>query len=285
MKEFEYLRPETIEEAIALRCKYERCSVLLNGGTDIVIQLRERLIAPEYVIDIKHIPGLKQITFRKEDGLYIGACVTMNEIGENEDVKKYYPFLVEAAHSVGSKQVRNRGTLVGNIVNASPLCDTGTPLYVCEAKMCIVGKDGNREIPITEFITFVRKTVLKPDEIVVGIKVPYTEGATGIFTKVSRRKEVDLSTICGTVLKLGDSYRIAFGAVAPTPVRLPKTESLLKDKKLTPELIKEAAKLACTEISPISDIRASKEYRHDVVEVTVRRSLEQLAKEVWQNEI
>lgn len=276
MKEFEYLRAETLEEVIALRLEHEGCSVLLNGGTDIVIQLRERLITPEFVIDIKHIPGLSKITFHKEDGLSIGACVTMNEIGDNEDVKKYYPYLAEAARSVGSKQVRNRATLVGNIVNASPLCDTGTPLYVCEAKMCIVGKEGSREVPISEFITFVRKTVLKPDEIVIGCKVPYIEEARGIFTKVSRRKEVDLSTICGTVLKLGDSYRMAFGAVAPTPIRLPETEALLNGKKLTPELIEEAAKLARTEVSPISDIRASKKYRLDVVEVTVRRSLEEL---------
>jgi carbon-monoxide dehydrogenase medium subunit len=275
MREFEYLRPETVEEAVALRQKHEGCSVLLNGGTDIVIQLRDHLISPEFVIDIKHIQGLNRLTFRKEDGLYIGACVTMNELGDNEDVRKYYPFLQKAAYSVGSKQVRNRATLVGNIVNASPLCDTGTPLYVCEAKVCIVGKDGEREVLISEFITFVRKTALRPDEVVVGIRVPYIEGAHGIFTKVSRRREVDLSTICATVLKLGDSYRIAFGAVAPTPIRLDKTESLLSGKWLTPELIDDAAKLARTEVSPITDIRASKEYRYDVVEVTLRRSLEQ----------
>lgn len=274
MREFEYLRPETVEEAVTLREKYEGCSVLLNGGTDIVIQLRDHLISPKFVIDIKHIPGLKRLTFHKEEGLYIGACVTMNELGDNEDVKKYYPFLQEAAYSVGSKQVRNRATLVGNIVNASPLCDTGTPLYVCDAKVCIAGKEGEREIPISEFITFVRKTVLRPDEVVVGIKVPYTEGTEGIFTKVSRRKEVDLSTICATVLKIKDIYRIAFGAVAPTPIRLKKTENLLNNNLLTPELIEEAAKLARTEVSPITDVRASKEYRYDVVEVTVRRSLE-----------
>lgn len=274
MKEFEYLRPETVEEAIALRSKHEGCSVLLNGGTDIVIQLRDHLITPEYVIDIKRIPGLKKLTFSEEEGLFIGACVTMNELGDSEEVQKYYPFLAEAALTVGSKQVRNRATVIGNIVNASPLCDTGTPLYVCEAKMCIAGKDGEREVPIEEFITFVRKTSLKSDEIVIGIRVPYSEGAKGIFTKVSRRKEVDLSTICSTVLMVNDSYRMAFGAVAPTPIRLPKTEELLYAKTLTSKLIEEAAKLARTEVSPISDIRASKEYRLDVVEVAVRRSLE-----------
>jgi carbon-monoxide dehydrogenase medium subunit len=198
----------------------------------------------------------------------------LNQISDNEEVKQYYSFLAEAARSVGSKQIRNRATLAGNIVNASPLCDTGTPLYVCESKMCIVGKEGKHEVLMEDFITFVRKTALKPDEIVVGCRVPYVEDAKGIFTKVSRRKEVDLASICGTVLKAGEDYRIAFGAVAPTPIRLHKMENLINGKELTPELIDEAAKLARTEVSPISDIRASKEYRLDVVEVTVRRSLE-----------
>lgn len=277
MREFVYLRPGSIAEAISMRCEHEGCSVVLNGGTDIVIQLRDRLIKPDYVIDIKHIDGLRAITFTKEAGLFIGACVTMNEIGNNEFVKTYYPYLAEAALSVGSKQVRNRATAVGNVVNASPLCDVGTPLYVTDAVLCISGKDGEREVPIREFITFVRRTLLKADEIVTGIKVPYIEGLKGIFTKVARRKEVDLSTICGTVARVGDSYRFAFGAVAPTPVRLPKTEALLEGKSLTDGLIEEAAKLARTEVSPIDDVRASKEYRLDVVEVIVRRGLKELA--------
>jgi len=285
MKEFEFLSPETVEEAIALLCEYEGCSVLLNGGTDVIIRLRERLIAPEYIIDIKHIPGLHEITFCKEAGLFIGACVTMNEISEHEEIKKHYEALADAARSVGSKQIRNRATLVGNIVNASPLCDTGTPLYAYEAMICIVGKEGEREVPITEFITFVRKTVLKPDEIVMGVKISYIEGAKSLFTKVSRRKEVDLATVCGTILKKDDSYRLAFGAVAPTPIRLYSTENLLNEKSLSPELIEEAAKLARSEVSPISDIRASKEYRLDVVEAIVRRSLEQFSEEVRAHEI
>lgn len=279
MKEFAYLRPETIAEAIQMRQQFGKQAVILNGGTDIVIQLRERLIAPDYVIDIKHISGLNQITFDEKDGLTIGCCVTMNQLGGDPIVREKYPYLANAALSVGSKQVRNRATCIGNIVNASPLCDTGTPLYVLNAVLCVEGANGKREIPISEFIAFVRRTTLQADEIVTAIRVPYLPEAKGIFTKVARRKEVDLSTICGTVLKNGDEYRLAFGAVAPTPVRLPKTEALVSGKELTEELIDEAAKLARTEVSPISDIRASKEYRLDVVEVLVRRSLTQLAKE------
>ena len=274
MNEFEYLQPKTIAEACAL--KEQGKGVVFNGGTDIVILLRERLIHPEYVIDIKKIPGLTGITFDKQEGLTIGACVTVAEISENPFVKEFYPFLAEAAGSLGSKQVRNRATCAGNIINASPLCDTGTPLYVLDAKLVIEGKNGVREEVITDFIKFVRKVDLAPDEIVTAIKVPYVEGTKGIFTKVARRKEVDLSTICGTVARVGGEYHIAMGAVAPTPVRLPKTEALVNGAPLTEEIIEEAAKLARTEVSPIDDVRASKEYRLDVVEVIVRNSLRAL---------
>lgn len=277
MREFEFLQPKSIAEAIAMRVEHGDRLVVYNGGTDIVIQLRDRLIAPDYVMDVKKIPGLHEITFSEKEGLFIGACVTMNEIGGNEAVRTHYPFLAEAALSVGSKQVRNRATSVGNIVNASPLCDTGTPLYVADAVMCLEGQNGKREVPIREFITFVRRTVLQKDEIVTGIKVPYDKDLRGIFTKVARRREVDLSTICATVARSGNEWKLAFGAVAPTPVRLPKTEELLRGKEITEALIDEAAKLARTEVSPIDDVRASKEYRLDVVEVIVRRSLKALA--------
>ncbi len=277
MREFEFLQPKSIAEAIAMRVEHGDRLVVYNGGTDIVIQLRDRLIAPDYVMDVKKIPGLHEITFSEKEGLFIGACVTMNEIGGNEAVRTHYPFLAEAALSVGSKQVRNRATSVGNIVNASPLCDTGTPLYAADAVMCLEGSNGKREVPIREFITFVRRTVLQKDEIVTGIKVPYDKDLRGIFTKVARRREVDLSTICATVARSGNEWKLAFGAVAPTPVRLPKTEELLRGKEITEALIDEAAKLARTEVSPIDDVRASKEYRLDVVEVIVRRSLKALA--------
>ena len=277
MKDFAFLQPKTVAEAIALRQTHGSRLVVYNGGTDIVIQLRERLIAPDYVMDIKKIPGLCDLRFSEMEGLYIGAGVTMNALGENAQVREHYPYLADSALSVGSKQVRNRATCIGNIVNASPLCDTGTPLYVCDAVVCIAGAEGTREVPIREFITFVRRTVLKPDELVLGIRVPYDPERKGIFTKIARRKEVDLSTICGTVARSGKSWRMAMGAVAPTPVRLPKTEALLEGKALTKALLDEAAALAQTEVSPIDDVRASKQYRLDVVGAIVRRSIEALA--------
>lgn len=276
MREFVYLRPGSIAEAISMRCEHEGCSVLLNGGTDVVIQLRDRLIKPDYVIDIKRIEGLREITFSKEAGLFIGACATMNEIGGNEHVKAHYPYLAEAALSVGSKQVRNRATCIGNIVNASPLADTATPLYCYDAVVEIAGPAGKREVPIQKFILFVRKVDLQEGEIVTGIRVPCVE-AKGEFYKIARRSQVDLSTVCGTVLRVGDEYRVAMGSVAPTPLRLPKTEALLKGRKLDAALIAEAAALAATEVSPIDDVRADRQYRLDMVSYIVRDALGKLA--------
>lgn len=169
MKQFNYLAPKSLPEALAFLAEHGDSAVVFSGGTDVVVRLRDNLIAPEYVIDIKKIPGLDTITFDEKTGLTIGACVTMNEIGANEYVQKYYPYLGKAALSVGSKQVRNRATCIGNIVNASPLADTGTPLLANDAVILAEGPEGKREIPIREFFIFVRKTALKKDEIVTAI--------------------------------------------------------------------------------------------------------------------
>ena len=272
MKEITYIAPESISEALKLLTKHKGKAVIFNGGTDVMIRLRENLIQPDYVIDIKRIPGLKEITFKK-DGLHVGCCATMNEIAEHADVRKYYPYYAKACASVGSKQVRNRATCIGNIVNASPLADSATPLYAMDAVLLIEGPEGKREVPVREFITFVRKTVLAEDEIVLGVRVPYIKGAKGVYTKNSRRKEVDLSNVCATVVRTGDEYRIAFGSVAPTPKRLEKTEKLLNGKKITPALIEKAKQTAVTEVAPIDDVRASKVYRLDIVQAIIENSL------------
>jgi carbon-monoxide dehydrogenase medium subunit len=271
------MAPETVEDAVKLYEKHGNSAVIMAGATDVVVRLRDKLISPDFVIDIKRIKGLTGIEFSEKNGLRFGACVTLNELAGNEYVKRCYPFLAEAAESVGSKQLRNRATCVGNIVNASPLADTATPLYVCGAIIETEGPSGKREIPIADFIKFVRRVDLIPGEIVTGIRVPYVFGIEGKFFKISRRHEVDLSTVCGTVAKVGRDYRIALGAVAPTPLRLKKTEALLSGKELTPQLISQAAELAVSEISPIDDVRASRRYREHISALIVRRGLEHFA--------
>ena len=276
MKAFEYLLPRTLEEAVALKKQHGTSAVVMAGSTDIVVRMRDNLMQPDYVIDLKGVPGLGGVTFSEKDGLHIGALATMNEIAANADVCAHYPTLAKAAASVGSRQVRNRATCIGNIVNASPLADTATPLYCYDAVVEIVGPAGKREVPIQKFILFVRKVDLQEGEIVTGIRVPCVE-AKGEFYKISRRSQVDLSTVCGTVLHVGDEYRVAMGSVAPTPLRLPKTEALLKGRKLDAALIAEAAALAATEVSPIDDVRADRQYRLDMVSYIVRDALGKLA--------
>lgn len=276
MRDFVYLAPETLEEAAALKMEHDDKAIYMAGSTDVVIRLRDYLIAPDYVIDIKNIPDIDGITFSETDGLHIGALATMTQIATNPHVLAHYPYLAEAASLVGGRQIRNRATCVGNIVNASPLADTATPLYCHDAVIEIFGLSGRRETRIQDFILFVRKVALQPGELVTGIRVPYLPGAKGIFRKVARRNEVDLSTVCGTVLRVGDDYRIAMGSVAPTPLRLPKTEALLAGKPLTDALIEEAAALAPTEVSPIDDVRADRQYRLDIVSYLVRDALNKL---------
>lgn len=276
MRPFEYFAPASLEEAFALLDRFGPDAKLLNGGTDVVIQLRDKLIAPKAVIDIKRIPGLDALTFSEEQGLTIGACVTANALGESPLVRAHYPELSRAALSLGSKQVRNRATCIGNIVNASPLADTSTPLLARNAVVVARSKEGVREIPLSEFFVFVRKTSLKPGEIVTAIQVPYEAGCRGEFTKISRRRMVDLSTICATVLTTPAGWRVAYGSVAPTPIRLRQTEALLDAHPLDEALIQKAAELARTEVAPIDDVRASKAYRLEVVGTVLARSLRAL---------
>lgn len=272
MRPFEYFRPASLKEASELLVRYGDGAHLLNGGTDLIVRMRDGLTLPEAVIDLKGIDLLSRIR-EDEESVYIGATVNLNQVGRNETIGKNFPYLSEAALSVGSKQVRNRATCIGNLCNASPLADTATPLMALNAVLEVFGPEGEREIPIQEFFVFVRKTSLKPGEIVKGVRVPKTAGQ-GVFTKLARRKEVDLSMVCMTLLKAQDGWRLSYGAVAPTPVRLLKTEALLNQGAALEEVLSNAV----SEVKPIDDVRASREYRLDMVKVMLRRGLEQIEK-------
>ncbi len=273
MKDFTYFSPTTTKQAIEILEKYQEKAVLMCGGTDVVIRLREKHIAPEAVVDIKKIEGITNLTFSPEEGLFIGAAVNLNVLSSDENVKKYYPELACAAGSVGSKQVRYRASCIGNICNASPLADTATPLYAYDAVVHIEGAQGKKLVPIKDFIVFVRKTVLTKTDIVTGISLPPVKRESGFFKKIARRSEVDLSTVCASVVKTSEGYRFAFGSVAPTPLRLTKTEEYLKGKDINEQVAQEAVNLALSEVSPIDDVRSTKQYRLDMVEMIVRQAL------------
>jgi carbon-monoxide dehydrogenase medium subunit len=274
LKEFEYLKPDSIKETISILSQFGEKAQILNGGTDLIVEMRDKITQPEYLVDIKAIPQLNRITYNKQDGLNIGATVTLNEISNSKVVQTHYPILVKACKTVGSYQVRNRATLAGNICNASPAADTAPPLLVLEAKVNIIGPTGEKIVPINQFFTGVKKNILKKGEIVASITIPPIKDEwTGVYLKQGRKKEVDLATVGVAVLCMRDEVRIALGAVAPVPVRAFKTEELLKGKTIDESLLEKAGKSALTEVSPISDVRSSQEYREEIIKVLVRRAI------------
>lgn len=277
MENFVYFKPQTLKECVSLLEEYPDAAIL-SGGTDLIIQMREGLRVPPQVIDIKHIPELHGIKV-SPDEIFIGASVTMSQVYDHPELQAKVPYLCEAVRRVGSIQIRNRATIAGNLVNASPLADSATPLLILNAVVHTYGPEGTRQIPLTEFFVFVRKTVLKPNEVVTGITFNPSELDAGLFIKLARRSEVDLSTVCLSVGRKEKQYRVAFGSVAPTPLRLYEVEQFLDGKDLTLDVRKEAAMIARQTVSPISDVRASKEYRLDMVANLLEDALEQLQKE------
>ncbi len=274
MENFRYLKPATIAEALSLKKEFGSKARFLLGGTDLFIQMDKGFIVPEAVIDLKGIDELKGI--EKKDGyVCIGARVTWTEMIESALIKKEFPALWEASDIVASVGVRNTGTLAGNICNAVPSLEGGSPLLAYGAFVLVKSAEGEKEIPAANFFTGVKKTALADDEMVTGVKIPVKSGKFGeVYVKMGRYEGEDLAQ-AGVAVVVDDSgnYFIALNAVAPTPVRAAKAEAFLKGKKLDDSLAEKAAELALEDISPISDIRASREYRLHMCRVMVKRAL------------
>ena len=274
MKEFEYFKPDSIDEIISILSRFGEKARILNGGTDLIVEMRDKIIQPEYVVDIKSIPQLGRIIYDEQDGLNIGATVALNEISDSKVVQKNYPILAEACKTVGSYQVRSRATLVGNICNASPAADTAPPLLVLDAKVNITGPSSEKTVPVNRFFTGVKKNILKKGEFVTSVTIPPIEDKwTGVYLKQGRKKDVDLATVGVAVVCIRDEVRIALGAVAPVPIRAFKTEELLKGKAIDEPLLEKIVKSALAEVSPISDIRSSKEYREEIIKILLKRAI------------
>lgn len=278
---FEYHVPETLDEALELLDQYKETAKVIAGGTDLIPKLKAGVAKFDHMISLKKIDALKHITFNPEKGITIGANVDLRTTEHNEYVQTYYPALYQGMHSMANTQIRNRGTVVGNICNAVPSADTAPSLLVYGAQIKIQSKAGERIVPIEEFFTGVCRTVLQPEELVTEIFIPLPDKkAYSIYYKYTIRKALDLAMIGAAAnVTLNDDQevqnaKIALGAVAITPKRAHKAEELILGKKLTEELIEEAARVASQEdCSPISDIRATADYRRRMVYVHVRNAL------------
>lgn len=272
--DFEYARPGTLDEAIeALRAAPEGTQVLA-GGTDLIGRMRDELVAPRLIVDIKGIPGISDV-FVRGDSLVVGALVTFTRLLECVNVRRHFPFLREMAGRMASVGIRNRATLAGNICSALPSCDGGPVLLVYEARVGVQGPAGRREIPIADWFLGPRNTALGPGEIVTEIEIPLPPGGHGgCYVKLGRYRGEDLAQASVAVLALPERrYRVAFGAVAPTPVRARSIEALMNGRALDDALVADARTLIPTETAPITDIRASREYRAHMLGVMFERGL------------
>jgi len=270
--EFDYRRPDTLGEAIQILSEASGSVRILAGGTDVVAWLRDDVIAPDLVVDIKDVPGLHDLTF--EDGtLHIGSLVTFTELIESDVIAEHAPLLAEMAGTVASPGIRNRATMVGNICSAVPSCDAGPVLLAYNATVHLAGPSGERTVEMSDWFTGLRRTARTDDEVVTHLTIdPGRHG--GAYVKLMRYAGEDLAQASvGIVVSADHDYRIAFGAVAPTPIRSSRIEELLRGKTLDEALIGEAVAMVSGEISPITDIRASAEYRTHMTEVMLKRGL------------
>ncbi|MCM2266368.1 MAG: xanthine dehydrogenase family protein subunit M [Elusimicrobiales bacterium] len=273
--EFEYVKPRDMDEALHVFSLYREKARALAGGTDLVVHLKENLARPEVVVDIKALQELAGFTL-KGGILRLGALVTFSDLIDSPVIKAKFPLLWEASLTVASTGVRNRATVAGNICSAVPSADSAPVLAVYDAEVLARSIRGERRVPIADWFTGPKKTALQPDEIVTAVemRLPAKKHA-GCYMKLSRYEGEDLAQGGIAVLAFSDNtYRVAACALGPKPARCPRTEALLAGNKLGEKLLARARETILQEVSPISDIRSSKEYRLHMTQVMLGRALE-----------
>lgn len=279
LPEFDLLLPESVAEAVKMLKKHKAKATVMAGGTDVIVSATQGFATP-YVISLAKIKGLNTVKFSKSTGLKIGAMATLQSVADNADVKKYYPALYKSAAINGTTQTRNSGTVVGNVLRASPSGDCACALLALGAKIVFEGPTGKREVSIDDFFIDYKKTDRKADELAIEIKVPAPKkGQVSAFNRLTRTT-LDLSkvnaAVCLTVERgVCKSARIAMGAVAPKTIRLIDSENLLTGQKINPSILEAIAASVSTQINPITDVRSTAEYRKEVSPVLVRRTIEE----------
>lgn len=272
--QFDYLKPHNLRQAVRTLARYGPRASVLAGGTDLISLIAEDLVKPQAVVDIKGLPNLNKIDF-KNGILSLGALVTFSDLRDSTVIARKFPVLREMTGWLASVGIRNRATLVGNLCSAVPCCDSGAVLLVYDPIVLVAGPKGRRKVPLRDWFLGTRHTALNRAEIVTAVAVPLPKKKhAACFVKLRRYEGEDLAQASVTVLALaGNSYRISFGAVAPRPIRAGKIETLLEGHPLSDNLIQEAVRLVPGEIAPITDIRATKEYRTLMSGVMLERGL------------
>ena len=281
MKPLDYLCPDSTDAAVALLAENGDKAKLLAGGTDLLVELKHGVGEPGLLVDLSRIAELRGIE-ETGDGLRIGSATTHSEIMASDLVRRHAPAMIDAARTVGAVQTRNLGTLGGNIVTCVPSLDSGPVLVALDATVTVAGPGGRRSLPLLEFFVAPRKTAFEPGELLVDITVPAARlGKSCVFAKFGLRKGQALALVNVAAAVEVDQAgvlsetRIALGAVAPTVIRARAAEASLDGTKPDEEALRKAADIAVGETKPITDFRASADYRRELVRTLTRRCLDQ----------
>ncbi len=279
MPEFELLLPQSVSEAVKLLAKYKNKVSVMSGGTDVIVSMTKGIVTP-YVMSLAEIPKLDYVTYNAKTGLRIGAMATLQQVADTPEVRKNYPALWKSASINGTPQTRNMGTVVGNILRASPSGDCCCALLATGGSVVLQGPNGKREVSIDKFFVSYRVTARKSVELAIEVKLPpLPKGTCNAFARMTRTT-LDLCKINAAVRldmagKTCKEARLAIGAVAPVTLRLSKSEALLRGSAITDDLLQKVAATVPTEIKPIDDVRSTAEYRRAVSGVLVRRVIEE----------
>jgi carbon-monoxide dehydrogenase medium subunit len=281
LPDFELIQPEDLNEATAILLELGAKACPLAGGTDIFVSMREKEFHPEYLIDLKGIGELRGIVLDGDRRVSIGATTTLHEVETSKLVKEICPVLAETVGQIGSMQVRNRGTIGGNLGNGSPAADSARALLILDAELVLESAAGRRTVPIESFFLGPGETAIRTGEILRSILVPAPKPGTHMVSlKYGPRRAMDCAVASVAVAITFDSSgvcrsaRIALGSVAPTPIRPRRAEEVLVGQEITELCLKKVAEAAAAEARPITDVRASAGYRSHLVEVLVKRAIQ-----------
>jgi len=277
VKPFHYLAPTSLAQALTMLTEHPEATPLA-GGTNLLVQVKEGHREVETLLSLRLVPELQEIVHG--DGVRIGAGVTMAQIAADKRIQAHYGALATAAGLLGSVQTRNMATVGGNLCNASPSADTAAPLLVLDAEAVIAAPEGERRMPLRDFFVDRGRTALRVGELLREIYLPLRQARSGsAYVRHIPRAAMDISVVgVAAALGLDDAGRImhprlALGAVAPTPIRVPTAEGVIDGQEPSQELFTAAAELAAAAAHPVSDVRASAEFRRHLVRVLVERAL------------
>jgi len=280
MHHFQYLTPQSVDEAISLLESHRGQARYIAGGTDVIVKIKEGKMAPDYLVSLKHIPDLDRLILDRETGeLHIGALVTHRTLETSDMIRRHYPIIYDAVACIGSVQIRNVATIGGNIVNAVPSADGTIPLIALDAKIRITGPKGERQEELQHFFLGPGQNILDEGEILTRFIIPPLLPNTGsAYIKLTRREAMELPILgVGVLISMDDDKttckraRISLGVAAPTPIRAFSAERFLKGNALDDTVLEEASQIASDESRVRDSVRGEAWYRREMVRVLVKR--------------